>query len=289
MLAHVHPGAVWGTANMGTPPDGSRPTMNMGLVTSTNRHTALDADVVFHEYTHGLTNRLVGGAAQRQLRWRRRSRGGMGEGWSDYFACIALGKNVVGDWVVNRPTGIRRFRYDDDFPDTYADLGTGRYAADDVHSLGELWCAVLMSRGAAGRRLGVRPDRRGRAQAHLGQPELPRRPRRDPARRRPARPRPGRRRAARPSCTRVWEVFARYGMGPGARTDGADVLTGIVADFELRRPRTGSARRARRGPARGWPIPDDDPSGVVSTLTLPDAGDGRPGRGRGGHHPHLRR
>ncbi len=41
----------------------------------------------------------------------------MGEGWSDFFACIALGKNVVGDWVVNRPTGIRKFRYDDAFPD----------------------------------------------------------------------------------------------------------------------------------------------------------------------------
>jgi extracellular elastinolytic metalloproteinase len=61
--AIVHPGAVSGTANMFTPADGSAPTMNMGLVTSTSRHTALDSNVVFHEYTHGLTNRLVGGPA----------------------------------------------------------------------------------------------------------------------------------------------------------------------------------------------------------------------------------
>ena len=54
-------GAVSGTANMSTPPDGSSPTMHMGLFTSTNRHTAFDSTVVFHEFTHGISNRLVGG------------------------------------------------------------------------------------------------------------------------------------------------------------------------------------------------------------------------------------
>src|SRR5262249_35431858 len=52
-------GAVSGTANMSTPPDGSSPTMHMGLFTSTNRHTAFDSTVVFHEFTHGISNRLV--------------------------------------------------------------------------------------------------------------------------------------------------------------------------------------------------------------------------------------
>ena len=54
-------GAVSGTANMSTPPDGSSPTMHMGLFTATNRHTAFDSTVVFHEFTHGISNRLVGG------------------------------------------------------------------------------------------------------------------------------------------------------------------------------------------------------------------------------------
>ena len=35
--------------------------MKMGLVSATNRHTAFDASVVFHEFMHGVTNRLVGG------------------------------------------------------------------------------------------------------------------------------------------------------------------------------------------------------------------------------------
>ena len=42
--------------------------MNMGLVTRTGRHTAFDATVVYHEFTHGLNNRLVGaGAVARPL------------------------------------------------------------------------------------------------------------------------------------------------------------------------------------------------------------------------------
>jgi len=60
--ARSHPGAVTGTANM-TLQDGISPIMNMGLVTSTNRHTAFDSSVVFHEFTHGIINRLVAGGS----------------------------------------------------------------------------------------------------------------------------------------------------------------------------------------------------------------------------------
>ena len=270
VLARVHPGAVYGTANMGTPPDGSRPTMNMGLVTSTNRHTALDADVVFHEYTHGLTNRLVGGPLNDAALEALQS-SGMGEGWSDYFACIALGKNVVGDWVVNRPTGIRMFPYDENFPDNYADLGTGRYDGSDEHTLGELWCAVLMSLArqagawtftqivvdalkltsanpsflAARDAILLAADHYAHARAVA-----------DPA----------------AFVHTLWQVFARYGMGPGARTDGANVLSGIVADFEgPPAPPSGSAN-VHVEALPHVEIPDNNASGVVSVLTVPDAG-----------------
>src|SRR6185503_18044723 len=53
--ARAFPGEVWSTANFITPVDGSSPTMNMGLFSPTNRHTAFDATVVFHESTHGVT------------------------------------------------------------------------------------------------------------------------------------------------------------------------------------------------------------------------------------------
>ena len=44
--ARAHSGQVQGTANMLTLVDGRSPIMNMGLVTSTNRHTAFDVQLV---------------------------------------------------------------------------------------------------------------------------------------------------------------------------------------------------------------------------------------------------
>jgi extracellular elastinolytic metalloproteinase len=143
--ARAHSGAVTGTANMSTGPDGQPPLMNMGLVVGTSRHTAFDFDVVAHEYTHGLTNRLVGGRINAHALEEPQS-GGMGEGWSDYFALTIQSslhgreKVVVGDWVVNSAGGIRRAAYDDQYPFHYGQL----VDSPEVHDIGEVWCAALM-------------------------------------------------------------------------------------------------------------------------------------------------
>ena len=115
--------------------------MNMGLVTSTNRHTALDSSVVFHEYTHGLTNRLVGAPSNGHTLDAIQS-ASMGEGWGDYVACTINNTTVLGTWVLNNTAGIRGFPYDANFPDNYGKLGTDRYT--EVHNNGEIWCAALM-------------------------------------------------------------------------------------------------------------------------------------------------
>jgi extracellular elastinolytic metalloproteinase len=155
--ARAHSAAVNGTANMSTAADGQPPVMNMGLVTSTGRHTAFDADVVFHEYTHGLTNRLVGGTRQGHTLDAPQSEG-MGEGWSDFFALTIQNyfraqrgqpeKVVTGDWVVNGPRGIRSNPYDDNYPFTYGNVSTfprdPRTGLPDEHQTGEIWCAALM-------------------------------------------------------------------------------------------------------------------------------------------------
>lgn len=152
--ARAHSGAVLGTANMSTPMDGSAPLMNMGLVTSTNRHTAFDADVVFHEFAHGLTNRLVGGGMNPRSLDAPQS-GAMGEGWGDFYALTVVGwatgkeKVVTGDWVTKRSTGIRKHEYNEAFPITYgtvvAQLGGGLPDNVEVHDAGEVWCATLMA------------------------------------------------------------------------------------------------------------------------------------------------
>jgi extracellular elastinolytic metalloproteinase len=155
--ARSHPGQIFGTANMSTPVDGLNPVMNMGLVTSSNRHTAFDSDVVFHEFTHGVTNRLVGGRMNSTALIEIQS-SAMGEGWGDFIACHINDKTVVGNWVMNNTKGIRNFPYDDDYPFGYEVLGrvvthqgrqinyTGKRLDDGrpaPHTPGEIWCTTL--------------------------------------------------------------------------------------------------------------------------------------------------
>jgi extracellular elastinolytic metalloproteinase len=145
VVARAHPGAVTGTANMATQPDGTRGLMNMGLVTRSGRHTAFEADVVFHEYTHGVSNRLVGGPLNANALRAPQCRG-MGEGWSDFYALTianfgtATERTVIADWVVDKAGGIRSAPYDENFPRTFGSLPNLTHE----HPRGEVWCATLM-------------------------------------------------------------------------------------------------------------------------------------------------
>ena len=79
------------------------------------RDGALENDIVAHEYTHGLTNRLTGGGTGRCL--QSNEAGGMGEGWSDAMAEWLEHKDatvpdyVLGQYVINDPAGIRSHPY----------------------------------------------------------------------------------------------------------------------------------------------------------------------------------
>ncbi|RXK48620.1 M36 family metallopeptidase [Halorientalis pallida] len=134
----IFPGRVWGTANMRTEvADGHGPIMQLGEVTRTGRHTALDLSVVGHEWAHGLTRRLIGALDAPQSR-------GLAEGCSDYVACTFMDEVVAGSWVLDDPDGMREYRYDESFPDDFGDLGTGRYTTGSEHNIGEIWCAALL-------------------------------------------------------------------------------------------------------------------------------------------------
>ena len=60
--AEAQDGSGTNNANFSTPPDGSRPRMQQFLFTAPtpDRDASVDADVVFHEYGHGISNRLIG-------------------------------------------------------------------------------------------------------------------------------------------------------------------------------------------------------------------------------------
>ncbi|SHN45396.1 M36 family metallopeptidase [Cryptosporangium aurantiacum] len=266
-LVTVYPDIVSATANMTTPKDGSRPRLNVGLVTASGRHTALDATVVYHEFTHGLTNRLIGGPANSVSLLAPQS-AGMGEGWSDYFACSIAGTQVIAAWVTDKPSGIRRHPYDSSFPGTFADVGTPTYRK--AHQLGEIWCATLLEferRVTAPLALQVVVDSLKLAPANpsfldgrdamlraldgmLAAGQLA-----------PA--------AHRAAVDSFWTTFARFGMGPAATTQGPQ-LAGVVADFASpTAPVVDPTATARPGSA----IPDKDARGVTSRITM--AVDGR--------------
>jgi hypothetical protein len=218
---------------MFTPADGSAPTMNMGLVTSTGRHTALDSSVVFHEFTHGLSNRLVGGPANDHTLDAIQS-GSMGEGWSDYVACTINNTVVLGTWVLNNTTGIRGFPYDSGFPDDYGKLGTGRY--NEVHNNGEIWCATLMELNRRiGAALAIQVVVDGLKLTPSNPTYLQARDGILAALAAKARTERWGGVLRRHRTRQAWRAFARFGMGPKARSGASTGLTGIVADFTVPR------------------------------------------------------
>ncbi|HKR11905.1 MAG TPA: M36 family metallopeptidase [Pyrinomonadaceae bacterium] len=140
--AEAQDGSGTNNANFATPPDGSRPRMQQYLFTSPNpdRDSSVDGDVVFHEYGHGISNRLIGNGSTALSGTQS---GAMGEGWSDYWATTLNNDGAVGEYVTNNPNGIRRAAYTvpaATVHDSYADVGTGGF---QVHRDGEVWAATL--------------------------------------------------------------------------------------------------------------------------------------------------
>lgn len=173
-------------ANFATPADGGAGRMQMYLFTGPTlaRDGSLDADIVLHELSHGLSNRLVGNASGLTGAQAR----GMGEGWGDFYARALLSKeteplNAVyssGGWATYQITGatytnnyyygIRRFPYAllsvvggpnnlPHNPMTFADVdpaqislvdgayprgAIGSASANEVHNIGEVWCMMLL-------------------------------------------------------------------------------------------------------------------------------------------------
>jgi hypothetical protein len=90
----------------------------------------VDADVVFHEYGHGLTWRMIGGMSGKMS-------GAIGEGMSDTLAIILTEDDVVGEYAFDNPLGIRSAPYTD-YPRTYGDIAPG----NEVHLDGEVYGAI---------------------------------------------------------------------------------------------------------------------------------------------------
>jgi len=132
VLAEAQDGSGTNNANFSTPADGSSPRMQMYLwnLTSPNRDGDVDTDIVYHEYGHGLTWRMIGSMSGCMS-------GAIGEGASDTLAILMNNDDVVGEYSYNNPNGIRRFPYTN-YPRTYGSLST-----EGVHAAGELFAAIM--------------------------------------------------------------------------------------------------------------------------------------------------
>ncbi|MFM2082107.1 MAG: hypothetical protein RL380_798 [Verrucomicrobiota bacterium] len=177
VLADALDGSGVNNANMSTPADGGAPRMQMYVFSgpTPRRDGDLDADIILHEYTHGLSGRLVGGG----IGISALQTSGMGEGWSDFYALALLSEPgddpnaayAMGGYSTyqfsgltqNYYSGIRRYPYCTDLnknPLTFKDidpnqaLAHGSVAispifpfvaanANEVHNAGEVWCVTL--------------------------------------------------------------------------------------------------------------------------------------------------
>nr|VWO94070.1 Extracellular metalloproteinase 5 (EC (Fungalysin MEP5) [Ganoderma boninense] len=142
-----------------TPPDGQPGYMQMGIwyYATPARDSSLANDLIVHEYTHGITNRMTGGGTGRHVSRSIRGRlqvvleaDGLGEGWSDAFAEWTHWQspaNTFTDWIMaayvyNNPAGIRRYPYSTNTttnPLRYSNLQT----LTEPHDIGEVWANML--------------------------------------------------------------------------------------------------------------------------------------------------
>ncbi|NEA36075.1 M36 family metallopeptidase [Streptomyces sp. SID13031] len=160
-------------ANMNTPPDGTPPVMQMYLFGAAGDDTTVAtsssnaADILYHEYTHGLSNRLVVDATGNST-LNSIQAGSMGEAWSDFYALDYLvshglekdtkapgevleGKYVTGGGSIRTQANDCRVKavspncvgIDDSIGGyTYGDFPTIG-GTPEVHASGEVWAQTL--------------------------------------------------------------------------------------------------------------------------------------------------
>jgi hypothetical protein len=141
-------------------PDGTSPTLRTMVWTTGTPliDSTLDAEIIVHEYTHGLSSRLIGKG--RNMSCLAGAQGGaLSEGWSDFFALSVLtpasaelhGLYPFGSYVQQnfsrgtrtRPYTSRRLVGDVPInPLTYANLGKV-IDRPEVHADGEIWAQTL--------------------------------------------------------------------------------------------------------------------------------------------------
>ena len=145
-----------GNANMVAQNDGEAAELSLGVwknfldkPQTLGNHTALDSEVIMHEYTHGVSQRLVGGPLRPSALSEAQSLA-LGEAWSDYFAITiqnyyrgAHPRYTFASYASRKPNGTRPMPYGPQFTATAAKLGTAPF--DEQHGAGSIFAAALIA------------------------------------------------------------------------------------------------------------------------------------------------
>lgn len=222
--------------------------VHVTLQGSTDQDGALDTGIVIHEYGHGVSSRLTGGASNANCLFDAHGEG-MGEGWSDLFTLVLTAEpgdegsdsRGMGTFVLQElPTGagIRSHPYDTNLADnplTFADIAT----QSRPHGVGEVWAMTLWELhwllvGA----YGFDPDLISGTGGnnHLLQLVI------DALKLQPCEPTflEGRdailladQAAGGGQECFIWTAFAKRGMGAGASDGGVESSLSVTEDFDL--------------------------------------------------------
>jgi Fungalysin metallopeptidase (M36)/Fungalysin/Thermolysin Propeptide Motif len=150
MLVEVHNGFAANPeqSNTQTPP-GQHPRMELEV--NGIYDGAVDEDLIAHEYTHGVSNRLLNGEATGGGLPFGPQTWALGEGWSDFMSTSITDDPVAGEYICGHPpTGCPLYPYDAS-PLVYSDLCNVTNGCEP-HRDGEIWTAALWDiRHALGR------------------------------------------------------------------------------------------------------------------------------------------
>jgi subtilisin-like proprotein convertase family protein len=252
-------------SSMSTPPDGQSPKLQVLFFTDPPLNSADAADVVYHEYTHGLTNRSIGTGAGVTAEQSR----AMGEGWSDWYSLDYLAsQNLITDTDAPNEMKIGTYlqaggfrRQGADCPVgsscpgtpgtgpgglTFGDLG--RFSGGfEIHDNGEIWLETLWDiRRALGSSeaerlitggLRLTPSNPSFLEARDGIIQADRV-------------------AGGTNHLTLWRLFAARGMGHGATTSSADATSATEA-FDMPPP------LAHESTAVSDPAPGGDGDGIA--------------------------
>lgn len=206
MVGYTDGGAVKAAA-------GSSSTIRVTTPAPLQRDGDLDSDIVFHEYGHGLTWRMIGSMSGPMS-------GAIGEGMSDVLAIVLNGDDRVGEYSASDPLGIRSAPYAN-FPRTYGSV-TG---AGGVHFDGEVY-------GAIGWKLRELYLAGGLTETDLLR-DLVQGMRFTPAAPNYQQMRDGILAATATNDCKVWTAFAQYGVGQGATSTVTSSTVTVTESFTI--------------------------------------------------------